>query len=235
MVTNNSSNAANAQYNLIVGTGSAYTNVAPSATSGIPLVSQGAASNPAYSTAVVAGGGTSSTSFNINGAVISGATTTSALTALTLADGQLVIGSTGVSPVASTLTPGSGISITNGAGSITIATSGGGTSWVDVTGTTQTVAVNTSYLSNNAGAVTFTLPATATLGDVFRIAGVQGSWSLAQNANQQVLIGNAATTVGVGGSLSSTNAGDCIQLVATNTGASTVWRVISSMGNITYV
>lgn len=116
-----------------------------------------------------------------------------------------------------------------------ISGSGGGLTWVDVTGATQTVAVGTAYLSDRAGAITFTLPASATLGDVFRIAGVQGSWTLAQNANQQVKIGSSATTVGVGGSLASTNAGDCIECVATNTSASTVWRVISSMGNITVV
>jgi cytoskeletal protein RodZ len=38
-------------------------------------------------------------------------------------NGQLLIGSTGVAPVAATLTAGSGISITNGAGQITISTS----------------------------------------------------------------------------------------------------------------
>jgi hypothetical protein len=74
MVTNNAANAQNAQYNLIVGTGSAYTNIAPSATSGVPLISQGAASNPAYGTAVVAGGGTGVTS-NTAYAVLCGGTT----------------------------------------------------------------------------------------------------------------------------------------------------------------
>ena len=234
MVTNNSANAANAQYNLIVGTGSAYTNLAPSATTGIPLVSQGASSNPAFTTADVVGGGTSATSFNINGVVISNTTTTGALSSLTLTSGQLVIGGT-TTPAAATLTAGAGISITNGNNSITIAGTGGGLTWVDVTGTTQAVSVNTGYLSNNAGTVTFTLPASATLGDIFRIVGVQGAWTLAQNANQTVLFGNAATTVGGGGSLTSTNAGDSIELVATNTSASTVWRLVSSVGNITVV
>lgn len=74
MVTNNAANAQNAQYNLIVGTGSAYTNIAPSATSGVPLISQGAASNPAYGTAVVAGGGTGVVS-NTAYAVLCGGTT----------------------------------------------------------------------------------------------------------------------------------------------------------------
>ena len=65
-------------------------------------------------------GGTGSTSFNINGVVISGTTTTSPLTALTLADGQIVIGATGLPPAAATLTAGAGISIVNAANSITI-------------------------------------------------------------------------------------------------------------------
>lgn len=41
-------------------------------------------------------------------------------------NGQIPIGSTGADPVLATLTAGSGITITNGAGSITIAASGGG-------------------------------------------------------------------------------------------------------------
>lgn len=41
-----------------------------------------------------------------------------------LTNGQLVIGSSGVSPVAATLTAGAGISVTNAAGAITIAASG---------------------------------------------------------------------------------------------------------------
>jgi hypothetical protein len=110
---------------------------------------------------------------------------------------------------------------------------GGGLAWIDVTGTTQTVAASKGYLSDNAGTVTFTLPASSTVGDVFRIVGVRGGWILAQNANQQVKYGATATTVGVTGSLASTNAGNCIELVATNTSASSVWRVCSSQGNIT--
>ncbi len=43
---------------VIAGASNAVTSVAPSATSGVPLISQGASANPAYGTAVVAGGGT---------------------------------------------------------------------------------------------------------------------------------------------------------------------------------
>ena len=223
------------QYNVLVGAASnGIASVAPSATIGVPVISQGASANPTFGTAVVAGGGTGATSMNINGVVISNTTTTGALAALTLTSGQLVIGGT-TTPAAATLSAGSGISISNGNNSITIASTGSGMAWVDVTGASQTVAANTGYLSNNAGAVAFTLPASSTVGDVFEIVGVQGSWSLAQSANQQVKFGSSATTLGAGGSLASTNAGDCIRLVATNTGASSVWRVASSIGNITIV
>jgi hypothetical protein len=44
----------------------------------------------------------------------------------TLLDGQLIIGSTGNPPVATNLTPGTGIAISNGAGSVTISATGGG-------------------------------------------------------------------------------------------------------------
>jgi len=46
----------------------------------------------------------------------------SAMSTINLTNGQVLIGTTSNTPVASTLTAGSGISITNGAGSITIAT-----------------------------------------------------------------------------------------------------------------
>ena len=55
-------------------------------------------------------------------------------------DGQLLIGSTGTDPVLATLSAGSGISITEGSGTITIAATGGGGSGtvtsVDVSGGT---------------------------------------------------------------------------------------------------
>ena len=43
----------------------------------------------------------------------------------TMTDGQVIIGSTGATPTATTLTAGTGITVTNGAGIITIAASGG--------------------------------------------------------------------------------------------------------------
>lgn len=169
------------------------------------------------------------------GVLTTGATGIPVITALAT-NGQIIIGSTAGVPAAATLSAGSGIAITNGSNSISIATTGaagGGLVWTDVTGATQTVVAGNGYLADRGGGVAFTLPASSTIGDVFRIAGVQGSWTMAQAANQQIKFGNKATTVGATGSLTSTNAQDSIEMVASNTSASSVWIVISSIGNIT--
>jgi len=68
------------QYNVQTGAASnLLNNVAPSATSGIPLVSQGASAQPIFSTVGVAGGGTGATSFTAYSVVTGGTTSTGAL------------------------------------------------------------------------------------------------------------------------------------------------------------
>ena len=151
-------------------------------------------------------------------------------------DGQLLIGSTASPNIkVATLTAGAGVTITNGSGSISIAASGGGFTTVDVTSATQTIAISTRYVTNRGGGVTYTLPATATEGDMFKITGSVGLWTIAQNANQSIRIASSTSTVGVGGSVAATNAGDCVTLSATVGGASTVWTAESVIGNLTVV
>ncbi len=66
-------------HNLMIGNGtSALTLLSPSATSGIPLVSLGSSSDPSYGTAVVAGGGTGSTTFTAYSVICAGTTATGA-------------------------------------------------------------------------------------------------------------------------------------------------------------
>lgn len=150
-----------------------------------------------------------------------------------LTNGQLFIGDTGNPPVASTLTAGTGINITNGAGSITIAATATGTTWNDTTGTSATLAAMNAYVSDNAGLVTYTLPATANFGDEYIIVGQgAGGWKLAQNAGQSIAFGTGNTTTGVTGYLASTNNTDSITLVCTI--ANTNFTVFGSVGNITY-
>jgi len=71
------------QYNVLTGssTTSTINNVAPSATSGVPLVSSGAAVQPAFGTAVVAGGGTGNTTFTAYAPITAGTTATGAFQA----------------------------------------------------------------------------------------------------------------------------------------------------------
>ena len=240
------------QFNaLVAGASNAIVSVAPSATSGVPMISQGSSSNPAFGTAVVAGGGTGATSLtgvltgNGTSAVTANAVTqhgillggaSNAVSSLGVAtNGQIAIGSTGADPVLATLTQGAGISITNGAGSITIAASGAGFTWATVTSATQAISVENGYVANRGAGVAFTLPASASVGDQFRIMGLAagGGWSIAQNSGQTIQLGNTSTTTGTGGSLASTNAGDSVLVtcIVTNTN----WSVADVIGNLTVV
>ena len=182
-------------------------------------------------TIAVSYGGTGATTLSANGILIGNGT--SAVSATNLTNGQLLIGSTGVAPVAATLTAGSGITITNTAGAITIAA--GGASYVDQTATSVTMAVNTTYGANNASLVTLTLPATAVVGSIIKVLGVgAGGWLIAQQAGQSIRIGSSVSTVGVGGSVASTNRGDGIELICTT--ANTGWQAaVGPQGNITVV
>ncbi len=206
------------------------------------LQSAGASAVPTYSTATYP----STTTINqilyssaantvaglstANRAVLTtGATGIPALTALAT-DGQLIIGSTAGAPAAATLTAGMGVSITNGSNSITIATTGGGITWTEVTGTSQNAAVNNGYVANNAGLVTVTLPANFAIGDIVRIAGLgAGLWRLTANTGDVINFGNQATSAG--GSLTATNRYDCVEVVGVATNST--WVVLSSVGNLT--
>ena len=151
-----------------------------------------------------------------------------------MTNGQLIIGNTGGTPTAATLTAGSGITITNGGGSITIASSSGTSSWTVVTGTSQAMSVDSGYISNNAGLVTLTLPLTAGVGSTIQVQGLgAGGWQIAQNALQVIHIGSAVTTIGITGFLASTNQYDSLTLLCVV--ANTTWTVLGGpQGNITY-
>ncbi|CAB4127705.1 hypothetical protein UFOVP93_43 [uncultured Caudovirales phage] len=152
----------------------------------------------------------------------------------TMTDGQIIIGSSGATPTAATLTAGSGISITNAGGSITIATTDVANNWTVVTGTAQQMAVNSGYVSNNAALVTLTLPSTAAVGSIIQMQGLgAGGWQIAQNASQLIHIGSQVTTTGVSGYLAYTNQYDSLTLLCVV--ANTTWAVLGgAQGNITY-
>jgi hypothetical protein len=82
--------------------------------------------------------------------------------------GQLLIGN-GTGLTRSTLTAGSGISITNGTGSITIASSGGLPTVTVTASTAITAAANFHYVLTAATAATVTLPASPTISDTIYV------------------------------------------------------------------
>jgi len=133
-----------------------------------------------------------------------------------------------------TIAGGTGISTTGAATTVTINSTGGGVTWVNVTGTSDDLEANTGYIANNAGLVTLTLPAACAVGDVIEVAGYgAGGWTVAQNASQTIHFGDTDTTTGAGGSLASTNRYDQISLLCTVTNTDFVIR--QSIGNITIV
>lgn len=155
------------------------------------------------------------------------------ITGLALTNGQLPIGSTGADPVAATLTAGTGISITNGPGSITIDSTAGEITWQTV-GASQALVVNNGYICTAGAALSFSLPAASAVGSTISLT-LDGStsWTVTQGAGQQIRFGSSQTTLGVGGSLASTAQGDTITMVCSV--ADTRWNVINSVGNITVV
>jgi len=202
------------QYNILLGDANkAIASLAPSATSGIPLISQGSSANPAFGTVAIAGGGTNLTSYTT---------------------GDLLYCSS--SNVLSKLAIGSATNVLTVVGGVPAwgaAPSGGGITWNNVTGTSQAMAVNNAYIANNGSLVTMTLPSTASVGQVVQVQGSgAGGWRIAQNSGQTIRYGDKATTTGTGGRLDSFNRYDGITLVCIV--ANTDWASFGAQGNITY-
>jgi hypothetical protein len=95
------------------------------------------------------------------------------------------------------------------------------------------MSVENGYVTDRSGGVVYTLPASASLGDEMIIIGKLGLTTITPNANQQILISSASGTVGVTGTVVGTNVGDCISLICSTSGASTIWRAVSFVGNWT--
>jgi hypothetical protein len=149
-------------------------------------------------------------------------------------NGQIPIGN-GTNYTVASLTAGANITITPGAGTISIAsTASGGTTWSEETGATIEITTGKGYVCYRGTLITATLPATAAIGDNFRFVGKgAGLYSIAQRANQYINLGNTVTSTGVGGSLATTNQFDCIEVVCTVTDVG--FTVMSSIGNFTVV
>jgi hypothetical protein len=106
--------------------------------------------------------------------------------------------------------------------------------WNNIT-TSQSLVPNNGYTVDSGIATTLLLPTTAAYGTIIRITNINsGNFTIAQNAGQSILFGLNTTTVGTGGSISSTNQGDAIELLCIVT--NTIWQVSTGpLGNFTIV
>lgn len=103
-----------------------------------------------------------------------------------------------------------------------------------VSGTSQLMVVNGVYIPNNAALVTFTLPQTASVGQIVQVVGFgAGGWTIAQNAGQTIHGngGTGSTTTGITGSLSSTGRYNSVELM--NVVTNTDWVVMNQSGTLT--
>jgi trimeric autotransporter adhesin len=182
-------------------------------------------------TLVVSNGGTGRATLTNHGLLV-GAGTAAITQLVDATNGQLPIGSTGADPVLATLSAGAGISISNGAGSITISNTGAGFTWFDVTGGSATLAAESGYIADKSTLTTFTMPTNNAIGDTIKIVGKgTGLWKIVYTTGQNIVFGSSTSTTTTG-NISSTNAGDCIEMVCTTASASApIFTVVSSIGS----
>lgn len=163
----------------------------------------------------------------VNQAVLT--TGTSGIPALTslAGNGELIIGSTAGAPAAATLTAGTGISITNGSNSITIACTGSVMAWTDEGLSFNAVSGNGYFITAVA---TATLPASPSQGDeIDFIVDTTSQLTIQANTGQIIRIGAA---VSAASGMATNNArGDAVTLVYRS--SDTTWLAYSVIGTWT--
>lgn len=222
---------------VLVGAGTTtITKVGPTATIGQVLQSAGAAADPAFSTATYPLTTTVSEILYSSAAnVISGLATANravlttgttgipVMTALAM-DGQLIIGSTAGQPAAATLTAGTGVTITPGANSISIAASAGILIWTSTSGT-FTAAIQNGYFLTAAS--TPTMPAAPAEGDMVAFV-VDAAATITITANTGQKLRLASTLSATAGTCVTSLQGNTITFVYRSTGAT--WFSLSASG-----
>lgn len=130
-----------------------------------------------------------------------------------------------------TLQVGAGLNISNAngvGGNPTISSNGGGVTWSNVTSATQGMTANNAYIADRPAGVAFTLPATANIGDTFKLVSKLGLWTINYSTGQQVTIGTSSSTVTTG-SVAASKLGDVITITCIV--PNTVFICESGVGN----
>lgn len=150
----------------------------------------------------------------------------------TMTNGQMIIGSTSATPQVGTISGSGNITVTTGAGTLALSLTGPASmTYASNTGTSATLNAFAGIIPINVALFTFTLAATASVGDVFEIVGRgAGGWLLNLNAGQTIFGTGFATTSG--GSVTSTDRYNCLRFVCVV--ANTGFVVSSIMGNPTF-
>jgi hypothetical protein len=208
------------QYNILSGgtSTSILNNIAPSSTSGIPLVSNGSSSQPSFTTALVPGGGTGSTSFTAYAPICGGTTTTgslqSAATGLSTSGFALISNGSSTLPSFQSVSAAGATTTFDGDSGATTPTSGGvilisggatgltttaATSAVELTGILNVGSGGTGLITTTAyGIITggttatgnFQNAGTGTSGQYYKSGGASalGTWTSTSSIGNLVLI-----------------------------------------------
>lgn len=102
---------------------------------------------------------------------------------------------------------------------------------VTTTPTPLTAVNRIAYVCKGVSLLTFQLPATTLAGFKIKIIGNTCNWTLQQNSGQFIVNGDATTTTGTGGSISSSKISDIVELLCIT--VNNEWKVMSSSGNLT--
>lgn len=131
---------------------------------------------------------------------------------------------------------GTGVATTGSGDTIVINATAASFTWTVVTSADNpvTLATGIGYIAKGGSSVNFILPASAVIGDSFKILGYGNLWSIAQNAGQSITIGMLTTTLGVGGSITATMISDGVEFVCVTTNTQ-FYETGSVQGNPTIV
>lgn len=208
--------------------------ISPDATSGIPLISKGSSTDPAYGTAVVAGGGTGATTLTSNGVLLGNGTSAVSATAAGT-NGQLLIGGTSAAPAFAAPTSTTGIAFTTGSNTLAINTTGWGNKATAVSGASQTGATQSTYICSDSAQTTVSLPSTSAIGDSLIVIGTSantGGLLISQASGQEIFQTTNHSTSGTMGSISTGAANTSLLLVCIV--ANTTWNLVSNQGSVTF-